>query len=77
MTKSYFAAYKCQFCGAIVQYGDAQLVPYEELPGLCGKVVQNQQFAGNPYLYQAPMHVPHKCKNGGCGLAYFAGFMEA
>jgi hypothetical protein len=70
----YVAVYKCQLCGALVQYGEPKEIPYEELPEICGKVIQNQLFAGNPYLYQAPMQVVHKCKDLNCGMAYFAGF---
>ena len=70
----YYAAYKCPLCGALLQYGDAQSIPYDALPDLLGKVVRNQQFAGNPYLHKDPMQVPHKCPDGSAGLAYFAGF---
>ena len=49
-------------------------IPYDELPILLGNVIRNQKFAGNPYLYQAPMHIPHKCRDGSVGLAQFAGF---
>ena len=35
-----------------------------------------QQFAGNPYLYEAAMYKKHFCKNGSVGLAFFAGFMR-
>ena len=70
----YYAAYKCPLCGALLQYGESQSVPYAELPTLLGKVVGNQRFAGNPYLHQAPMQVPHKCPDGSAGIAYFAGF---
>ncbi|MDE7245540.1 MAG: hypothetical protein K2O18_16425 [Oscillospiraceae bacterium] len=69
--------YKCLLCGQLLTTGKPQDVPREALPGLLGKVVQNQIFAGNPYLYQAPMHIPCKCKDGNAGMAYFAGFMQA
>lgn len=70
----YRAAYKCPLCGSIFCTGDATEIPYDELPILLGKVIRNQKFAGNPYLYQAPMHIPHKCRDGSAGLAQFAGF---
>lgn len=70
----YYAAYKCQLCGAVLQYGDAHEVPYNGLPDLLGKVIKNQQFVGNPYLHEAPMQLPHQCKDGSCGMAYFIGF---
>lgn len=66
--------YKCLLCGQLLTTGQAQDIPYNELPGLLGKVVQNQLFAGNPYLYQAPMHIPCRCRDGSAGMAYFAGF---
>ena len=72
----YIAAYKCQICGTLVQYGEPQEIPYESLPEICGQVVRNQQFAGNPYLYKAPMQLVHKCTNGDCGMANFAGFKK-
>lgn len=73
----YYATYKCPLCGTIIQYGVPREVPYEKLPELLGKVIRNQQFQGNPYLYEAPMHIPHKCADGSAGLAYFAGFHKA
>jgi len=72
----YSAIYKCQLCDTLIRYGEPKEIPYDELPVLCSKVIQNQIFAGNPYLYQAPMQVAHPCKNGDCGLAYFAGFKK-
>lgn len=72
----YFVAYKCQLCGALIKYGDSQEVDYNSLPQMLAKVIQNQQFAGNPYLHKAMMCIPHKCKNGNCGSAVFAGFVK-
>ena len=74
--KNYHATYKCPLCGTLILYGEARPVPYDKLPELCAKVVKNQQFIGT-MLYQAPMHIPHKCADGSCGMAYFAGFKEA
>lgn len=73
----YAATYKCQLCDRLIQYGEAKEIPYEELPELCAKVIKNQMFAGNQYLYHAPMQIPHKCKNGNGGMAYFAGFLKS
>ena len=73
----YYAVYKCQLCGTPLGYGEAKEIPYDKLPELLGKVIQSQQFANNPYLQTAPMHIPHKCKDGSAGLAYFAGFRKA
>ena len=72
----YVAVYKCQICSTLIQYGEPKEIQYEVLPEICAKVVQNQLFAGNPYLYQAPMQISHKCNSGNCGMAYFAGFMQ-
>ncbi|MPN29518.1 hypothetical protein SDC9_176971 [bioreactor metagenome] len=72
----YIAVYKCQLCDALVQYGEPQEISYELLPEICAKVIHNQLFAGNPYLYKVQMQIPHKCKNGDYGMAYFAGFMR-
>jgi hypothetical protein len=70
----YSVIYKCQLCGEIIRYGEAHEVEYNELPELCAKVVRNQMFASNQYLYQAPMQIPHQCNDGNCGMAYFLGF---
>lgn len=70
----YKVAYKCQLCGTVHLMGEAREIPYDKLPELCAKVVQNQAFTGNPYLYEAPMHMVCQCGDGGCGLAYFVGF---
>ena len=72
----YHAVYKCQLCGRLLLYGKAQDVPYEQLPELCREVVFNQMFMSNPDLYQAPMQIPHRCSDGNCGMAYFAGFRK-
>lgn len=70
----YRMAYKCQLCGAVVTSPRVNDVPYNDLPKLCANVVKNQMFMGNQYLYNEPMQVPHKCEDGSCGMAYFAGF---
>ena len=72
----YSAIYKCSLCGQLIKYGQPHDVPYADLPKLLGKVVKNQRFAGNPYLHEAPMNIPHKCTDGSGGMAYFAGFMK-
>lgn len=72
----YNVVYKCQLCGGLLLYGKAQDVPYEQLPELCRKVVFNQMFMSNPDLYRAPMQIPHRCSDGNCGMAYFAGFRK-
>lgn len=72
----YSAVYKCPLCGTLFRYGEPREIPYDKLPELCAMVVKNQMMLGNPYLYQAPMHVPHKCSNGNCGMAAFAGFYK-
>lgn len=73
----YYPVYKCPLCGTILRGREPIEIPYDQLPELLGKIIKNQQFAGNPYLYQAPMHVPCKCKDGSAGLAAFAGFKVA
>lgn len=73
----YYATYKCPLCGTLIYYGEPSEVPYDKLPELLGKVINNQRFQGHPILHQAPMHIPHKCKDGSAGLAQFAGFRKA
>ena len=71
----YYATYKCQMCGAVIKYGEPTEIPVYALPQLIAKVIQqNQIFAGNPYLHQAQMYLPHICKDGSGGLAVFVGF---
>ena len=72
----YIATYKCPICGTLLFFGQPAEIPYDKLPELCGKVIRNQMFINNPALYQAPMHIHHKCPDGSCGLAYFAGFKK-
>ena len=72
----YSAIYKCLLCGQLLRYGESQEVPYNKLSELLEKVIQNQLFSGNSALHTAPMHIPHECKNGNAGLAYFSGFMK-
>lgn len=73
----YYATYKCSLCGKLMVYGEPQVVPYDALPSLCGRVVKDQMFINNPALYQAPMQMPCKCIDGSCGMAYFAGFKKS
>lgn len=73
--KKYRAVYKCLLCGALLRHGQEQEVPYDKLPELCAMVVKNQQFVGTMF-YRAPLQIPHKCKDGSCGMAHFAGFQE-
>jgi len=73
----YLAVYKYPLCNGLSQHGEPKEIPYEELPTIIAKVIKNQMFAGNQYLYQAPMHMIHQCKNGNCGVAVFAGFIKA
>ena len=72
----YIAVYKCPLCGQMLKYGEPQEVHYNDLPKFLGMFVNNQLFAGNPYLNNAPMHIPCKCKDGSAGLAAFAGFLK-
>lgn len=66
--------YKCHLCGRLLSTGESKEIPYEKLPSVLGKVIQNQLFAGNPALHETPMNIPCKCPDGSAGLAYFAGF---
>lgn len=75
LTVKYFATYKCPLCGKLLTPSSSVEIPYEQLPALLGKAVQNQMFAGNPYLHQVPMHVVCKCNDGNAGLAPFVGFV--
>lgn len=72
----YVTVYYCPLCGALIPDSEAQEVRYEDLPKLIDRVVKNQQFAGNPYLYEASMYKKHFCNDGSVGLAFFAGFMK-
>lgn len=71
----YQPMYKCPLCNQLIVYGNAIDITYDKLPEVLAAFVRNQQFVGNPYLHKAPMHISHKCKNGGAGLASFAGFL--
>lgn len=70
----YRAVYKCQLCGSLEIYGQAQEVPDNMVKDLVDRVIQDQLFAGNPYLHQAQMYMTHRCPDGSTGLAHFAGF---
>lgn len=72
----YWAVYKCPLCGKLSRLSDSVEIPYDELPNLLAHVIKNQTFINNPYLYQAPMHIPCKCNDGNAGLAQFAGFVK-
>lgn len=71
----FLAIYQCQLCGTRFHIADK---PFElnrdEGPELVAKIIRNQQMLGNPYLYEAPMNLPHDCPDGGIGIAQLAGF---
>ena len=71
----YNAMYRCQLCNKIfsVNNSDTHLTQQQAVE-LAAKAIQNQQFAGNPYLHQVPLYVVHNCNNRDAGIAYFAGF---
>lgn len=71
----YVALYKCPLCGEQLAPGSPTEIPHDKLPELLAAVVKQQLFLGSP-LYNAPMHIPHKCKDSSAGLAYFAGFAK-
>lgn len=72
----YHATYKCALCDTLILYGESKEIPYNKLPELLGMFESNQRFSGNPYLNTAPARIPHKCKDGSAGMAYFAGFRK-
>jgi len=72
----YDICYKCMLCGRLLVLDNPQNIPYDSLPELCGKIIKNQQFICNPILHQAPLQIPCKCKDGNCGMAYFAGMIK-
>jgi len=74
--KLYDVAYRCTLCSKVMRLGKAVKLEYNDLPALCGTIVQQKQFRGNPYFQTAPFEVPCKCTNGNCGIAYFAGLIE-
>ena len=68
-------AYKCPLCGMLILSTSVREVEYNDLPSMCGKMVANQRFVGTT-IYNEPLQIPHKCKDGSCGMAYFAGFKK-
>ena len=70
----YRAIYRCPMCLKKFTVGNPVELEENQVPELLCKIVRNQQMMGNPYLYQAPMHIPHRCENGDGGLAQLAGF---
>jgi len=68
--------YRCLLCNELEIIGDIIEMTQEQAIDIVGKAIQNQLFAGNPALHKAPLHVGHRCRNGGAGLAQFAGFMR-
>lgn len=72
----YFAIYKCPMCLKEFKITESPVEMDENmLPELLAKVVRNQQFLGSQ-LYQAPLHIPHKCGNGDGGMAQLIGFRK-
>lgn len=73
----YYAVYKCLMCSCIFRVSDSAVeIDENNIPELLARVVKSQQFIGNQYLYNAPMYLPHHCKNGDGGLAHFIGFKK-
>lgn len=77
MNNTYNAIYECQLCKERFRVNqEAFEADPNTLPNMIMGVIHNQQLAGNPYLYQAPMYVPHNCSNGDTGVAMFIGFRK-
>lgn len=73
--KEYYAVYKCPLCSTKFRITDKTFqMDKDKFPELIAKIIKNQTMLGNPYLYQAPMHIPHECNNGGVGIAQLIGF---
>ena len=71
----FFAIYRCSLCEQKFRITDEPFeIDRNKGPELVAKILQNQSMIGNPYLYKAPMNIPHNCKNGGIGIAYLIGF---
>ena len=71
----YFAIYKCPMCNRELKTTENPIdMDHNDIPEMLAKIMQNQKFFGNPYLYEAPLYIPHKCKNGDGGLARLIGF---
>lgn len=73
----YFPSYKCPLCDELLHNNEPLDIPYTDLTMHLFRFVQHQQLAGNPYLHQVPQYIPHACKDGSVGLAFFAGFKVA
>ena len=74
----YYAMYKCPLCNSEFTCNKTPVeIDENEIPDLLGKFVAHQRFAHNPYLYDAPMYMVHRCGNGDGGLAPFIGFRKA
>lgn len=72
----FFATYKCPLCNKLFSISEKPFeMEREQGPELVGKIIANQVMLGNPYLYQAPMHIPHNCPDGCIGIAQLAGFV--
>jgi len=72
----YDVVYRCLLCDKKIRLGRELDVPESELPVFLGKIIKNQLFAGNTYLHQAPMQIPHRCDDGSAGMAWFAGLVK-
>ena len=69
----YYLVYKCFLCGNSQHLSETIQLDNRMLADFLSKFIQRQKFAGHPYLLQVPGHLACMCKNGGAGLAYFAG----
>ncbi len=69
------SVYKCQLCGQLLRYGNTAEMEHEKMPEVVGKFISRYQTFAGSALSPAPMYIPHKCGNGNCGMAIFAGLM--
>lgn len=72
----YQVLYKCAMCGTYIIYGDPAQMNEKDAVDIIAKVLKDQQFIGTSFL-RSPLLIPHKCKNGNYGAAYFAGLRKA
>lgn len=74
---TYQVQYKCRHCEqrmttetGIIELSKADAIQF------VNKVMQNQFFKGNAYLYQAPDQLIHECKDGSVAIADIVGLVD-
>lgn len=65
----YFTVFKCSLCGATIKYGSSYEMREQDIMAIMRRLNEASAQSFRP-------NIPHKCKDGNIGVAYYAGHIK-